>query len=259
MSAEGTKDSIQGIEDVARAYEAAGFDEQPPAHVDRAVLAAARKRRRPRLASFVPAFALAATVLLSCSLVLRSGLLGIGGVDAPIAQDPLPATVPPSEIQAEEAFLRDDEALDALAPAGGFADAPADEGSSSSILRRERTSGEPSPGATPPPAQQPDADADSGVATTIGIEAQAVQQPQAAQALEAELEEAASLRSVAAPAEAAQDCQATSGDDPAAWLQCISQRLETGAEEIARSELEAFVEANPDFQLPANLQALREP
>ena len=253
MSAEGTKDSLQGIEDVARAYEAAGFDEQPPAHVDRAVLAAARQRRRPRLASFVPAFALAATVLLSFSLVLRSGMLGIGGVDAPIAQDPLPATVPPSEIQAEEAFLRDDEALDAVAPASDFVDAPA-EG-----LRRERTSGEPSPAATPSPPPQADADGGSGVGTTFSVEAQAVREPQATQALEAELEEAVSLRSVAAPEAAAQACQVTSGGDPMAWLQCISQRLETGAEEIGRSELEAFVEANPDFQLPADLQALREP
>ena len=259
MSPEGTKDSIQGIEDVARAYETAGLDEQPPPHVDRAILEAARQRRRPRLASFVPAFALAATVLLSFSLVLRSGMLGIGGVDAPIAQEPLPATVAPSEVQAEEAFPTADEALDALSPAGGFADAPAEEGSASSSLRRERALSEPAPAATTPPAREPGADADSGVATNVNIETQTLQQPQALRAVEAELEEAVSLRSLAAPEEAVQDCLALSGGDPAAWIECISQRLETGAEETARSELEAFVEANPDFQLPASLQALREP
>ncbi len=75
MNTPESKNTLPGAEQVSSAYRAANFDEEPPAELDRAILAAANQRRRRPLASYVPSLALAATVVLSVSLVLRSGLL----------------------------------------------------------------------------------------------------------------------------------------------------------------------------------------
>lgn len=257
MSATGPEDSIQGVEDVARAYEAAAFDDQPPAQVDRAILAAARRRPRPRLAVFFPAFALAATVILSFSLVLRSGLLGIGGVDVPGAQDPISAgDFRSSEEPAGAGSLEDDRGAGASIPEGSFVDAPREEGlPSTPAPGRERALNEP----PPPVLQQRAQPATSAVDRDSAVTAPAQAQP-APESLSAELEleEAAVLRSVVAP-EAPEACSAVSGGDPAVWVACIAQQLEAGEEEIARSELDTFVGIHPDFPLPEDLQALRGP
>jgi hypothetical protein len=69
------KNALQGADQVSRAYRAANFDEQPPAELEREILAAARRHRRRPLASYLPPLALAATVVLSISLVFRSSEL----------------------------------------------------------------------------------------------------------------------------------------------------------------------------------------
>ena len=257
MSPMGPEDSIEGVADVTRAYESAHFDEQPPAHVDRAILAAARRRRGPRLASFVPAFALAATVVLSFSLVLRSGMLGSGRVEAPVARDPVPATeVRQNNDRADQDSPRDDRELDTLSPGTGFVDAPQEEGlPSTPTLRRERALNEPAPAAIQESAQP---DADPGAATTANFEAPSVQGPRASPTLEAEMEESSVLRSTVAGG-TAEDCGTTSSGSPAEWLECISGQLARGSEDIARAELDTFAQTHPDYPLPERLQALREP
>ena len=75
MNTRDRNDTLPGAEQVSSAYRAANFDEEPPAELDRAILAAANQRRRRPLASYLPSLALAATVVLSVSLVLRSGVL----------------------------------------------------------------------------------------------------------------------------------------------------------------------------------------
>ncbi len=90
MSMMGPKNALPGADQVSRAYRAAKFDEEPPAELDRVILAAARRQRHRPLASYLPPLALAATVVLSVSLVLRSGVLN---EDAEIiSDDAAPAT-----------------------------------------------------------------------------------------------------------------------------------------------------------------------
>ena len=69
------KNALRGADQVSRAYRAANFDEEPPAELEREILAAARRHRRRPLASYLPPLALAATVVISISLVFRSGEL----------------------------------------------------------------------------------------------------------------------------------------------------------------------------------------
>jgi len=90
MNTPESKNTLPGAEQVSNAYRAANFDEEPPAELDRAILAAANRHRRRPLASYLPSLALAATVVLSVSLVLRSGVLNENtetfsdeGADAP--------------------------------------------------------------------------------------------------------------------------------------------------------------------------------
>lgn len=259
MSPMGPEDSIEGVADVTRAYERAHFDEQPPAHVDRAILAAARRRRGPRLAAFVPAFALAATVVLSFSLVLRSGMFGSGRVEAPVARDPAPVTeVRQSSDRTDQDLPRDTE-LDTLSPGAGFVDAPQEEGlPSTPTPRRERAVNEPAPAAIQERAQPAVPDANPSSAATANFEAPSVQGPRASPTLEAELEESAVLRSTVAGG-TVEDCRTTGSGSPAEWLECISRQLARGSEDIARAELDTFAQTHPDYPLPEGLQALREP
>ena len=87
MSTTGPKKALRGTDQVSQAYQAAKFDEEPPAELDRVILAAARQQRHRPLASYMPPLALAATVILSISLVLRSGVLN---EDAEIVSDEAP-------------------------------------------------------------------------------------------------------------------------------------------------------------------------
>lgn len=46
MNTTGPKNALPGADQVSRAYQAAKFAEEPPAEMDRVILAAARRRRR---------------------------------------------------------------------------------------------------------------------------------------------------------------------------------------------------------------------
>ena len=75
MNTREPNNTLPEAEQVSSAYRAANFDEEPPSELDRAILAAANRHRRRPLASYLPSLALAATVVLSVSLVLMSGIL----------------------------------------------------------------------------------------------------------------------------------------------------------------------------------------
>ena len=123
MNTREPNNTLPGAEQVSSAYRAANFDEEPPAELDRAIIAAANQRRRRPLASYLPSLALAATVVLSVSLVLRSGLLNENaelfsdeGADAPAIR-----ALPTSTLQELDEFF-DQEApppQDSPAPGAG--------------------------------------------------------------------------------------------------------------------------------------------
>jgi len=75
MSPEAPEEQLPGQEQVSRAYRAAGFDDEPSASLDRAILEASKRSHRHPFASVMPPLALAATIVLSVALVMQSGLL----------------------------------------------------------------------------------------------------------------------------------------------------------------------------------------
>ena len=75
MTSNEPDNSVPGSDEVAAAFRKANFDEGPPPSVDQAILAAAQQEQRKPFPAYLPPLALAATVVLSVSLVLRSGML----------------------------------------------------------------------------------------------------------------------------------------------------------------------------------------
>ena len=202
---------VRGADQVSRAYQAAKFDEEPPAELEREILAAARQHHRRPLASYMPPLAIAATVVLSISLVFRSGELN---ENAEILSDEAPPAaefraVPISTVrELDETVVPVMELESAIAPVEAAA-------------RREGIS----------PNQQavrPDAfevlplTAGTGSAVEIG-------------------------------------CANVDHGQPNTWLACITARVQQGYEADARRELEAFVQAYPDYFLTQDLEALRVP
>ncbi|HEY5622884.1 MAG TPA: hypothetical protein VIV14_03910, partial [Gammaproteobacteria bacterium] len=55
---------LPDLQQISAAYREARFDDAPPAELDRAILAEARRGSRRRLYAFLPAFAVGATVVL---------------------------------------------------------------------------------------------------------------------------------------------------------------------------------------------------
>jgi len=215
------KNVMRGADQVSRAYQAAKFDEEPPAELEREILAAARQHRRRPLASYMPPLALAATVVLSISLIFRSGELNEN--TEILSDEALPAAefraVPISTMrELEEAVAPVLELDETVAPVMELesAIAPVE-----SAARREGISSNQQ-------AVRPDAfevlplTAGTGSAVEIG-------------------------------------CANVDRGQPNAWLACITARLQQGYEADARRELEAFVQAYPDYSLAEDLEALRVP
>lgn len=72
------------LDALQRAYREAGFDDEPPRHVDAAIRAAAARAGRPRYRQYLPPLALAATIVVALGLLLR--------LTAPGPERPAPAT-----------------------------------------------------------------------------------------------------------------------------------------------------------------------
>lgn len=93
---------LPGSDQVSDAYRAASFDEAPPAALDRSILAEAARSNRRSLFSFLPPLALAATVVLSVSLVMRSGVLNENTEvfsDGPVSDMPAATSTSPITIE----------------------------------------------------------------------------------------------------------------------------------------------------------------
>jgi hypothetical protein len=243
MTRNESKDQLPGAEQVSRAYGAANFDEQPPASIDRAIINAARQQHRGRFSSYLPPLALAATVVLSVSLIFRSGVLNENTeIFSEPARAPAASTLP-----SPEATEFDDAAdSEELAP---LQDSPA-------LLRGAGTADTLEQVLVPP---EESAGADDTLATEPrtrqvqpGLLEEVAQEQQAADAIS--LESAATTAGVAGFAQTS--CSDDYREGPESWLECIEVILATGDENAARDELAAFVELNSDYALPANLEAI---
>ena len=78
------------LEEVRKAYRDAGFNDEPPAHVDAFIRAAAKRESKRNLNDYLPSLAIAATVVLALGLVLRLTLPGrdlVAPTAVPMAED----------------------------------------------------------------------------------------------------------------------------------------------------------------------------
>jgi len=223
MNTPESKNTLPGAEQVSRAYRAANFDEQPPAELDRAILAAENRHRRRPLASYLPSLALAATVVLSISLVLRSGVLN------------------------ENAELFSGEEVDA----SDITALP------TSTLRELDESVEPE---TAPPQDSPTPAASISAFQAVEDRASEAEADNRDAAVTPTSPGRIPLEADANTAAAVQrNCSSTDREEPDAWLDCISAILEEGNDDEARRELAAFTQAYADYPLPAGLDAEVEP
>ena len=225
-------------EQVAAAYRRARFAEEPPREVDQAILAeAARQRPRQIFTGWLTPVAVAATVLLSLSLVVRLGLIGPNGPDAEIGTfeaETLEENVADQPAGVPSGSARTLESTSASPPtrAGQAGQGVAGEGPDS-----------PAPPATPARA--------SSAAERSAPEA-------LPQSLSLEAEEVVS----AAPELNLQREQATceeARDEPDMWLGCIARLRLDGAAGIARDELAAFRTSFPDYPVPDEMDDLAVP
>ena len=223
MNTPESKHTLPGAEQVSRAYRAANFDEQPPAELDRAILAAENRHRRRPLASYLPSLALAATVVLSISLVLRSGVLNenaeLFSGDEVDASDM--RALPPSTLRELDEFVE--------------------------------------PGA-PPPQDSPTPAAGISTFRAVEVRASEAAADNRDEAVTPTLPGRIPLGAAANTAVAVQAiCNSADREEPDAWLDCISAILEEGNGDEARRELAAFTQAYADYPLPADLDSEVEP
>ncbi len=256
------EDTVLGLDQISRAYREAEFDEEPSPALDRAILAKARGHRRP-LASYIPPLALAATVVLSVSLVLRSGVLNENAEilsDLPSARSPV-ITVPTSvsrnlnesiavevesisqDAPAESADVEAYDALDALEAFNQPATLELDDNGAGAGFEL-----------TPRVADLEDIVAGARRAQPEFRE-EAADEPQPALSVSAQ---SAPLAESAAAATKLGCVDADRGQ-PDDWLACISASLELGLEQEAREELTTFSLAYPDYELPEDLSELQVP
>ena len=244
MTSNESKDQLPGSKQVSRAFRAANFDEVPPAAIDRAILIAARRESRRPLPAYLPPFALAATIVLSVSLVFRFGVLNENTeifsepARAPATSIGLDGNPPQEEAAAPEdsATLPDDDVTTGELQLF--------------MVPQDETAGADNAFEVAPPVPRPDIELRARQAQPEIVE-ELLQNQQAA--------EPAVLQSVTASARtvtfAKIDCTATDREEAASWLECITTILTSGSEDAAREELSAFVEIHPGYALPADLEA----
>lgn len=253
---------------LSRLYRDAPGDE-PPAGVDAAILAAARQalsaapaRRRPAWLSWLAPAGIAATVVLTLSVVMlvrqeQPDLLPASGAPATPAVAPAPAA-------SADSRPRQDTALPAttLPPEPPLAKSTARK----PVFERPAAVA-PSPPAPPAPVAAPAAAATAGAvmrapaAAPAAKEATAPAQSQAIPPGPAPVMESAGApdrtlaapRPAAAPARALQPA-AKSGVDPEAWLETIRRLKRQGDVVAAREQLAAFRRSFPDWPLPDDLR-----
>lgn len=217
------------LDEAGKAYREAGFDDEPPAHVDAFVRAAAKRAAKRSFNDYLPSLAMAATLVLAFGLVLRltvpGGLIGSPeSLPAPAAEDAnasrqvLQQQPAPSADSAEPAAALEETAASAAAGAD-FEESAA-------------------------PAQAPPA--------ALEI-APVMPAPSAAVADEPALEGVASRAVGRMAVPPSVPCPDSEREQPDLWLVCISAQVDAAMLDAAQAELEAFRLAYPDVAVPANI------
>lgn len=232
MSASRDEKSLPDLEAAGKAYRDAGFDDEPPAHVDAFIRAAARRESKRKLNDYLPAFAVAATIVLALGLVLRLTLPGRDLVTPAGA----PATMQePARIQ-ERAAPAQDSAAPAVdvVPAPGIAAEQAVQ--LEEVVTRARASA---------------ADAESAATAPPG--------PTATDIPELRGVASTAASRMAAPAQLPAACAPPEREDPDLWLACIEAQIGAGLLDAARAELTQFRAAFAAYPVPANITEALEP
>ena len=254
MSSAQDDKAIPDLEAVGKAYREAGLDDEPPAHVDAFIRAAAKHESKRNLNDYLPALAMAATIVLALGLVLRLTVPGrdlIEPAGVPEAEDAAaPRVQEPAALQ-ESGVLQDPDAFqeraaplaDSVEPAAEFVPAPpqaVEQGAQERAVRLEEV-------VTPARASAATAE-DNGTATSA---------PAAANAQEGI--PSSVVGRMAAPSPVSVPCAAPERDEPALWLGCIAAQINAGLLEAARAELEQFRLAFADYPVPASIAEPLDP
>lgn len=273
MSTQGDRDELldaylEGASPLSRAYREQATEE-PPAHLDRRIRLAARRRARshgPFARSWTVPASLAAVLMLSVSVVVLMA--------PPDAQDPslrdLPAPPATPRARGEDAGSRapavesvpDDargaararDAENAEPPAAGMLERgeipPPAPATSTTLAPPPAPPREPAAAPAEPP-RRPAAEERMQKRSRDEVQQSAPAAPQGAASGFAPM-----------PERAAEKAGAVLGDDlggdPEAWLQAIEALLARGDVAAAREELAAFLARYPEHPLGQRLQALRE-
>lgn len=224
------------LEEVRKAYRDAGFNDEPPAHVDAFIRAAAKRESKRNLNDYLPSLAIAATVVLALGLVLRLTLPGRDLV--------APTAVPMAE---DAAALRGQEQAapleDIAAPAAAIVPVAADAAEQGLQERAEQLEEVVAPARAGAPAA-----ADTPIAASA---------PTAAGALEREGVASSAIGRMAAPASV--PCTTAERSDADLWLACIAAQLDAELLDTARAELEEFRLAFADYPVPVSIAQALEP
>ncbi|MDH3417867.1 MAG: hypothetical protein OEQ25_00180 [Gammaproteobacteria bacterium] len=226
------------LEEVRKAYRDAGFNDEPPAHVDAFIRAAAKRESKRNLNDYLPSLAMAATVVLALGLVLRLTLPGrdlVAPTAVPTAQD---AAAPRLRVQEQAAPLED-----IAAPAAAIVPVAADAAEQGLQERAEQLEEVVAPARAGAPAA-----ADTPIAASA---------PTAAGALEREGVASSAIGRMAAPASV--PCTTAERSDADLWLACIAAQIDAELLDAARSELEEFRLAFADYPVPVNIAQALEP
>ena len=232
-----------------------GSAEEPPAHLDTAILAAARREvARSRFARnwHLPA-SIAAVLVIGVSLALMTSEI----------EDPLPPVDTSARIaandarQAASALAMKQESMARLAPrAGSGRDTrPSRERSTRSEHEADYSRQKSAVGRADPAAGAPSVAAPAAAPALEQFEAAAPSQP-AAEQKGAPADSLQEKRAVAALRKEAAPSSAAPIDTPEEWLKRIEDLLRDAKTVQAREQLVAFRKRYPDYRLPETLREL---
>jgi hypothetical protein len=236
-------DNVPGLDALRKTYRAAGFEDEPPPHVDAFVRAAAKRADRRRFRAYLPPLAMAATIVLGLGLVLRLTTLGPELTEQP--REVIEQLAP----RATEPAATEEELGPDLSPSAGTSFAPAAD--SAAPLRSFREQPEPAQegvaSAAPeePVAADRDSPARPSAAPADDVRALSEQQ--------AQVEGSAAFNEVTVQARVIPSCADPRREGPEAWLACIEAAVDAGALDAARAELDAFRREFPDHAVPEPL------
>ena len=237
MSSERDNEAIEDLETVTEAYRRAGFDDEPPAHVDAFIRAAAKRESKRGFNAYLPSLAMAATIVLALGLVLRLTVPGRDLLE--------PASAPEADEATATRLERVAPLEDSAAPAAEFVPAPEDV--ADQILRERVIQLEEV--ATPARASSAAEEVPAEMNAASG-QADMLQRDGVASSVAGRM---------ASPLPVAVPCTEPERGDPDRWLACMTAQINAGLLDEARAELEQFRLAFADYSIPANVIESLEP